>query len=448
MLLITYVLIFVIINKLEGDAESVSHSYSIIHNLESVKAHITEAENGVRGYLITQNPVNLKTYHSGSGQVPQLMRRLKQLTANKDDYDVRVDSLEILSRVKLQQLSGYLTHFKGGGNIATGDMAVSMDSSSQVTDRIKSLIGSIEDREQALMKVRNEKLRQFFQTIAIMAIISLVITLVTIFYSLITYNKENKAKKEADNKAKVYSMELEGRVNELKMLNAELSELRSIEKFAATGRIARTMAHEVRNPLTNISLASEQLKESNSENEEAEMLLGMIDRSVNRINQLVSDLLQATRVEQLEYKPTNINWLLDEALSLANDRIELRHIAVDKEYDDAIPDINMDSEKIKLAFLNIIVNAIEAMSGGASGKLHLKTSRKEQKCIIEFTDNGSGIDEETLQKLFEPYFTSKAKGNGLGLTHTQNIIINHKGNIQVMSAPGEGTTFVVTLGLT
>src|SRR5690606_24680802 len=104
-----------------------------------------------------------------------------------------------------------------------------------------------------------------FQTMAIMAIISLVITLVTIFYSLITYNKENRAREEADSKSRIYRMELEGRINELNRANTELSELRSIEKFAATGRIARTMAHEVRNPLTNISLASEQLKEINSD---------------------------------------------------------------------------------------------------------------------------------------------------------------------------------------
>ena len=98
-----------------------------------------------------------------------------------------------------------------------------------------------------------------------------------------------------------YSRELEERVNELKKVNTELEELRSIEKFAATGRIARTIAHEVRNPLTNISLAAEQLKETNKPDEETELLLDMIGRNVNRINQLVSDLLNATRFEQLEY---------------------------------------------------------------------------------------------------------------------------------------------------
>ena len=180
-----------------------------------------------------------------------------------------------------------------------------------------------------MMNVMNSKLKGFFQSIAIMDIISLIITVVTIFYSLITYNRENKAKEEADQNAEAYRKELEARVKELNRVNTELSELKSIEKFAASGRIARTIAHEVRNPLTNISLASEQLKEAGIQNEETDILLGMIGRSVTRINQLVSDLLNSTRIEQLEFAPVNINQLLNEALELAQDRIELNHIKVD-----------------------------------------------------------------------------------------------------------------------
>ena len=145
-------------------------------------------------------------------------------------------------------------------------------------------------------------------------LVSLIIALVTIFYSLITYNRQNKAKEEADKNARAYSLELEDRVNELKKVNAELEELRSIEKFAATGRIARTIAHEVRNPLTNISLAAEQLKEITNQSEEPDQLLDMIGRNVNRINQLVSDLLSSTKFQQLEFTSANINDLVDEAL--------------------------------------------------------------------------------------------------------------------------------------
>ena len=280
----------------------------------------------------------------------------------------------------------------------------------------------------------------FFKSTTIIAMVSLIIALVTIFYSLITYNRQNKAKEEADKNARAYSLELEDRVNELKKANTELEELRSIEKFAATGRIARTIAHEVRNPLTNISLAAEQLKEITNQSEEADQLLDMIGRNVNRINQLVSDLLSSTKFQQLEFTSANINDLVDEALELARDRIELNHIKVEKDYDKNQCGIWVDKEKIKLSFLNIIVNAIEAMEKD-KGILTIRTIRQGNKCIVEFSDNGTGIDEDTVQKLFDPYFTSKTNGNGLGLTNTQNIILNHKGNIHVRSKVGKGSSF-------
>lgn len=431
---------------LEKDANSVSHSYAIINNLESIKAEITDAETGVRGYLITKEISFLKPYNSGSKQVGYAYKELKTHTIANKAYKPKIDSLGLLINRKLEYLSNLVTQFQMDGNVISDQMITTHESNEDVMENIRGLVKDLKENEQALMNVRNSKLKSFFQTMAIMAIISLVITVVTIFYSLITYNRESKAKDEADANAEAYRKELEDRVNELNRVNIELSELKSIEKFAASGRIARTIAHEVRNPLTNISLASEQLKETGTQTEETELLLGMIGRSVNRINQLVSDLLNSTRIEQLEYSPVNINQLLNEALELAQDRIELNHIKIEKYYDKGLSEILVDKEKIKLAFLNIIVNAIEAMKND-SGILEIRTFKQGDKYVIEFKDNGAGIDDETMQKLFEPYFTSKIKGNGLGLTHTQNIIINHKGSINVRSKTGQGSTFIVNLSL-
>jgi signal transduction histidine kinase len=446
LLLISYFLIFFIINKLEEDATSVSHSYSIINSLESIKAEITDAETGVQGYLITNDIGFLKPYNSGSKQVSYLYKELVTHTAGNETYEQKIAPLGKLIDRKLAYLSTILTKFQQEGRIISNDIITEQQAGKDLMESIRKLVKDFKDNEQAFMNVRNSKLKEFFHTMTIMAIISLVITLVTIFYSLITYNRENQAKEEADANAGAYRKELEGRVNELNKVNIELSELKSIEKFAASGRIARTIAHEVRNPLTNIALATEQLKETTGQSDDADLLLGMIGRSVSRINQLVSDLLSATRIEQLEYTPVDVNQLLNEALELAQDRIELNHIKVEKAYDKGIGNLLVDKEKIKLAFLNIIVNAVEAMKTD-SGLLELKTSRQGNKCVIEFKDNGTGIDEETMQKLFEPYFTSKLKGNGLGLTHTQNIIINHKGSINARSKVGHGTTFMVTLNL-
>ena len=126
------------------------------------------------------------------------------------------------------------------------------------------------------------------------------------------------------------------------------------------------------------------------------------------------------------------------------DRLDLAQVKVKKNYAADICNVAVDEEKIKVAFLNIIVNAIEAMEKN-KGVLSLRTKKAGDSCVIEIEDNGSGMDEDTLQKLFEPYFTSKPKGNGLGLTNCQNIIISHRGKISVTSIIAKGTIFTVKL---
>lgn len=447
LLLISYFLIFFIIGKLARQSESITHSYDIINTLESIKAEITDAETGVRGYAITKDFHYLKPYNTGSRNVIHLLVTLKALTAAYDPYLQRADSLARMINKRLSDLKKFIQDFERSGFVLTDEILSSRDANKILMENIRSLVQELKREEQLTMDRRNEVLQRFFKSTTIITVVSLIIALVTIFYSLVMYNRQNKAKEEADRSVRSYSQELEARVNELKKVNGELEELRSIEKFASTGRIARTIAHEVRNPLTNISLAAEQLKETSGGNEDSDQLLGMISRNVNRINQLVSDLLTATKSQQLEFTSVNINDLVDEALDLARDRIELNRIRVEKHYDKSICQLSVDVEKIKLSFLNIIVNAIEAMEKD-KGVLTITTYNAGSKCIIDFGDNGMGIDPETVQKLFDPYFTSKTNGNGLGLTNTQNIILSHKGNIHVRSFKGKGSNFIVTLNTT
>ena len=447
LLLISYFLIFFIIGKLARQSESITHSYDIINTLESIKAEITDAETGVRGYAITKDFHYLKPYNTGSRNVIHLLVTLKALTAAYDPYLQRADSLARMINKRLSDLKKFIQDFERSGFVLTDEILSSRDTNKILMENIRSLVQELKGEEQLTMDRRNEVLQRFFKSTTIITVVSLIIALVTIFYSLVMYNRQNKAKEEADRSVRAYSQELEARVNELKKVNGELEELRSIEKFASTGRIARTIAHEVRNPLTNISLAAEQLKETSGGNEDSDQLLGMISRNVNRINQLVSDLLTATKSQQLEFTSVNINDLVDEALDLARDRIELNRIRVEKHYDKSICQLSVDVEKIKLSFLNIIVNAIEAMEKD-KGVLTITTYNAGSKCIIDFGDNGMGMDPETVQKLFDPYFTSKTNGNGLGLTNTQNIILSHKGNIHVRSFKGKGSNFIVTLNTT
>ncbi|MGK2863625.1 MAG: two-component system sensor histidine kinase NtrB [Chitinophagaceae bacterium] len=234
--------------------------------------------------------------------------------------------------------------------------------------------------------------------------------------------------------------------NELSKIAAQENLLKNKEKLLISNRIARTIAHEIRNPLTNISLASDQLKEAGTQDEDSILLHSMISRSIGRINQLLSELLNATRFEPLDYTTIDINALVDETLRELAVNIEQQNIEIVRSYEKLPFEIRVDKEKIKLAFSNIISNAIESMKENDSGVLEIRIySQHYNKCIIEFKDKGIGIKGEFLQDIFEPYFTTKIKGSGLGLTQSQNIILNHKGNIQVKSKVGSGTVFFVTL---
>lgn len=226
-------------------------------------------------------------------------------------------------------------------------------------------------------------------------------------------------------------------------LSKNIEELAELEKNVVTGRIARVIAHEVRNPLTNINLACEQLRSQMSGTENADMLFNMINRNSERINQLVRDLLQTTRMAELSFSQASVNDILNASLHLASDRIELNQIIVIKNYNTKICLVSMDVEKMKIAFLNIIVNAIEAMN--KNGVLEIITSKKGNRCIVKISDNGRGMPKEEVNRLFEPYFTTKENGNGLGLANSKNIILEHKGSISVVSEPAKGTTFTINL---
>jgi signal transduction histidine kinase len=224
-----------------------------------------------------------------------------------------------------------------------------------------------------------------------------------------------------------------------------LKELMDTEKLTVTGRIARTIAHEVRNPLTNINMSLEQLKDVlNQPDDSQKMYLDIIHRNSNRINQLITELLNSSRPAQLEMKEYSVNLLLEETLELAMDRIRLKKIKLNKDFDEALPALMLDPGKMKTALLNIIINAVEAMEE-EKGELTIRTFMAGKHCNIVIEDNGGGISKENLANLFEPFFSKKSQGMGLGLFATQNIILTHKGSVDVKSVVGKGTTFTISL---
>lgn len=215
------------------------------------------------------------------------------------------------------------------------------------------------------------------------------------------------------------------------------------EKLAATGRLVRTLAHEVRNPLNNINLSIEQIMQQ-PDDDDLKLYLEIVQRNSKRIGDLITELLNSSRLSsQVNSQKTSLKAVMEAAVSAAIDRITLKHIDLQINYPEKDCYSLLDFEKIQLAFLNIIINAVEAMQEG-TGKLRIAIYSSEENHFVEITDNGSGISEENLKRLFEPYFTSKRNGMGLGLASTLNIIQSHNAEIDVQSEPGKGTSFIIS----
>jgi signal transduction histidine kinase len=208
-----------------------------------------------------------------------------------------------------------------------------------------------------------------------------------------------------------------------------------------SSRFASALAHEVRNPLTNINLSIDMLH-SGITNSELKIYLDIILRSSMRINYLINELLQYQEIEESETNQHSLHQLLDEVLALTADRILLKKIRVRKEYGTEDGKICVNKEKIGIALTNIIINAIEAMSG-QDGELTLVTRSIGNKYVIEIADNGTGIKNEQLKDIFNPHFTNKPGGMGLGLSTTLEILQYNHVVVDVSSEEGRGTRFLL-----
>jgi two-component system, sporulation sensor kinase E len=258
--------------------------------------------------------------------------------------------------------------------------------------------------------------------------------------------------KQGDHKICVISASLEkdnnnlgymqGIVHDITNLKKAEKATLQIEKLAATGRLVRTLAHEVRNPLNNINLSVEHLREETAGNENNSTYLEIIQRNSNRIGALITELLNSSRPADMKMEPHVLQSIMDESILEAIDRLTLQRIKLEIKYPDEPVIVKVDKEKLKLAFSNILINATEAIHH-KHGRISVVIKSNDDHAII-ISDNGCGISEENVSRLFEPYFTSKRNGMGLGLASTLNIIQSNKGTIDVKSVVNEGTSFIIT----
>ena len=206
-------------------------------------------------------------------------------------------------------------------------------------------------------------------------------------------------------------------------------------------QFASALAHEVRNPLSNINLAVEMLKSLTSDDNH-KIYLDIIIRGADRINNLVTDFLTSFQGEAMHVAKHSIHQLIDEVIAITEDRMRLKNIAIRKDYEAQDFQIMLDKEKMQIALTNIIINAIDAMPS-ENGELVLTAKLIDGKYIIQVADNGCGISKENLNYIFKPFFTKKPGGLGLGLATTYHILKSNHVGINVESVEGKGTCFTL-----
>ncbi len=237
----------------------------------------------------------------------------------------------------------------------------------------------------------------------------------------------------------------------LNFLHETQTKLIQAEKMASIGTLTAGIAHEINNPLNFIKGASSGLEEyymnhEDCRNDETEFLLNSIKTGIERISNIISGLSQFSRSGSIMDEDCDIHSIMNNCLLMLNNQIKST-IEIDKDYLDNPVIIKGNVGKLHQVFLNILLNAVQSITGSGKISIRTKHNRVSDIYIIEISDTGSGIKEEILQKVTDPFFTTKdpGKGTGLGLSITYTIIQEHKGTLDFESEPGIGTVVRITL---
>ncbi|MCF6180393.1 MAG: ATP-binding protein, partial [Geopsychrobacter sp.] len=219
-------------------------------------------------------------------------------------------------------------------------------------------------------------------------------------------------------------------------------QLRRADRLSALGELSAGMAHEIRNPLGAIRGTAEILQDAFTPENEYYEFSSILVKEVDRLNQVLEDFLRFVRPEPSDCASFLPDVTLQEVLNLTEVQARKAKVNIVTEMP-VLPEVEGDAGQFKQVFLNLILNAVQAMTSG--GQLHISAEADERWAIFRFADNGPGIPKENLERIFNPFFTTKQEGTGLGLAITCRIIENSGGRINVESEAGQGATFMLKL---
>jgi PAS domain S-box-containing protein len=217
------------------------------------------------------------------------------------------------------------------------------------------------------------------------------------------------------------------------------------KKLAAFGELANSLAHEIINPLAAIKALVQLLPEKLDDKKFTSRFVKEVTNEVERIDKIFKNLFYVTRSPRNSFKNINLNKIVSEVLFSLEGLAEKKNIQIDRKLKTNLPQIVADTNQLKQVFLNIILNAFQAMPEGGFLKVFTNYDHKNDLVKIMFVDNGYGINKKLLDKVFDPFFSTKEDGTGIGLSVSYNIVQQHGGFIQLTSTEGKGSTFTVVL---
>ena len=219
------------------------------------------------------------------------------------------------------------------------------------------------------------------------------------------------------------------------------------ERLNALTLLAAGVAHEIGNPLNSLNIHLQLIEREARELDGAELQdsVEVARAEVNRLDSIISQFLRAIRPTRPQLRPENVNSIVEEAVRFFAPEIKDRDIVVEQELRSDLPLVDIDRDQMKQAFYNVIKNSFEAMK--SRGSLRIRTDKDDSHVIIKFTDTGGGISPENLSRVFEPYFTTKTSGTGLGLLIVRRIVREHGGELSIESSEGKGLALTIRLPL-
>jgi PAS domain S-box-containing protein len=232
-------------------------------------------------------------------------------------------------------------------------------------------------------------------------------------------------------------------IKDITQISAMEEQLKRADRLSALGVLAAGIAHEIRNPLTGMKMIVQLLESEFSADDNRREPLGIIQKEIDRLEGIIGNLLDFARPTKPKAIEVDVDKVIDDCYLLVKNQLKKQGITFRKSLCEGYPLVIGDPDQLKQVFINIITNAIQALSSG--GHLQVKLEHNEGSLVIAFSDNGSGIPATRFQDIFNPFMTTKEDGTGLGLSMAQRIVEEHGGKIEVQSTMGEGSTFLVYL---